>query len=632
MADAPKKSEEKKPEDKKAKDVSGMVGEALTAVMTVLAGAAVAGVSVLKTGGMASLEAALLNASDDISFGERHSGVVRARNILWFWMACIAIVAVVLIVTAFTTGLLLATGWSAALFLIFAAGAVGLQVYAWPVHDVGLFAHRRAREPVDRARKRVRELEALRDANDAAFKQDDLADAASALTTAQNAYNLWVTNQGANTRSSTRILGWGLLCSIMMGLALVYGIVGRHDGGPYTYEQVLPYVVLVCILTIPTFLIPLLLLGWTLPPALRQIGKGEDVLTHLRRLIKAGLIVGKNYADVSLEEDLARQANGDDVNRNSSQIFLQRVTGSVGVLGLKVICACVLVIQHALFFPSTMAFVLSLLIVFTTAFLQMAIEKHNRFVEAHPLLLRVFGLVGGFSIYVHFFLAGGAPYGFRGLNWWWSDYGPFADIVGPSSVAENVDSVSRTGRAVADGVVRPVSDATSGFGTSLWHMTPMRIFVWFLMMGFLAYVAFRISRHLSEEAKKTDNKYVKWFQFAVGAPIGVLAVVMITIVAFRAPGRFDTPPSPEQRDIVQQLDRYGRATDRSTALTVRDGANRLEADNARRVSSPGLERICALNDLGYTRCTGECFAYHHWLLPPGQTIADMQSQGRCYTQ
>jgi hypothetical protein len=99
-----------------------------------------------------------------------------------------------------------------------------------------------------------------------------------------------------------------------------------------------------------------------------------------------------------------------------------------------------------------------------------------------------------------------------------------------------------------------------------------------------------------------------------------------------APSSRSARLTPERQDIVQQLDRYGRATDRSTALTVRDGANRLEADNARRVSSPGLERICALNSLGYTRCTGECFQHHHWLLPPGQTIADMQSQGRCYTQ
>lgn len=630
MADAPKKPEEKKPEDKKTKDVSGMVGEALTAVMTVLAGAAVAGVSVLKTGGMASLEAALLNVSDDISFGERHSGVVRARNILWFWMTCIAIVTVILIVTAFTTGLLLATGWSAALFLTFAAGAVGLQVYAWPVHDVGLFAHRRAREPVDRARKRVRELEALRDANDAAFKQDDLDTANATLRSAQNVYNVWVTDQGANNRSSTRILGWGLLCSVMMGLALVYGIVGRHDGGPYSYEQVLPYVALVCLLTIPTFLIPLLLLGWTVPPAVRQIGKGEDILTFLRRLTKAGLIVGKNYADVSLEEDLAREANGDDVNRNSSQIFLQRVTGSIGILGLKVVCACVLVMQHALFFPSTMAFGLSLLLVFTTTFLQMAVEKHNRFVEAHPLVIRVFGLVGGFSIYVHFFLAGGAPYGYRGLNWWWSDYGPFADIVGPSSIADNVDSVSRTSSAVANGVARPVSRVTSEFGTSLWHMTFARGLAWFAMMGLLAYVAVRIARHLSDETEKTKNTYVKRFQLIAVAPLGLMAVVIITIVAFRAPARFDAPPSPERQEIVQEFDRYGRATDRSTALTVGNEANRLEADNARRAQSPGLDRVCRLNVHGFTRCTDECFRYHRWL--PEQSIDYMRQTGRCYTQ
>lgn len=121
------------------------------------------------------------------------------------------------------------------------------------------------------------------------------------------------------------------------------------------------------------------------------------------------------------------------------------------------------------------------------------------------------------------------------------------------------------------------------------------------------------------------------FALAVLAIMTVAPACVVTAKQL-APSNRSAPLTPERQEIVQELDRYGRASDRSTALTVRDGANRLEADNARRVHNPGLDHICQLNSLGYTRCTGECFAHHHWLLPPGQTISDMQSQGRCYTQ
>lgn len=139
----------------------------------------------------------------------------------------------------------------------------------------------------------------------------------------------------------------------------------------------------------------------------------------------------------------------------------------------------------------------------------------------------------------------------------------------------------------------------------LGHMTIAGNLVFALILGGAAALLFLYWRPVSTNLKKIEHPLVRFFALPVIGFFTLLFTYSVCATVFRAPNyisQADASPSPEQQ----------------------------QADNARRTQSPELDRVCRLNVHGFTRCTDECFRYHHWL--PEQNIDYMRQTGRCYVQ
>lgn len=631
MADEVSKDKEKEEKKPAAKDTGALVGELVTSALAVAGGALVTAAAVVQTGGIEAVEAVVANNAEDLAFASRHNGVVRALKLHYFWSGCVHAMCLALIMAGIRTGLNLFTFWSTVAYLIGVGGQALIYLYARRVRAVSFFDHRRARQPVDKARTRVLRLEATRDkaATDTTVKlpdgfEDQLEEARAELTRETTIYNQFVIDQGPNTRSSTSMLWWSFAVNAFMGFALLYGVVGSHDGGPYSYEQVVPYVVAVCLLPVPIILGPLALLSLVAPFLFTQVGKAEDILTFIRRIAKAGLIVGQGFTDVVKEEMGIAADNGDAPRRNSSLVMKGRFMATVGIGMLKILSAIALVVQHALFWPNAMAFVLSIFLGFFLVGLQNVLENFNILEEKPPWLVRLIGVVGGFSVYLHFFLAGGAPYGYRGLNWWWSDYGPFATWVGQSSVGDNYDTV----RDTSGNVVRTVAPPVRNWFETLFGLSLPQAIVAFLVLGIIAYGATKAAGKISEADDKVKVGPWKTGLRLVMTPFGALAAVLFLVAMVKSVPAVANglPASADRYSVTAEAGHLGNEARRSVGLGLGEGAQTLDEQNDQRQADLERRQWCQLVD-GHTRCTEQCYQLHG---KDTQRVPDDRAAGLCY--
>ncbi len=580
------------------------VGELVAVITSGVTGVLKSAIKAFEKAGVAETQIALVNVGEDIGFGYRHQAVVWADKLVDFWQFCIWSEVLFLIYTYFAKRLILTTPGSFFVFLLCAFGITAVKRYAWPVKSVGALEYRKQRQHVDAARRLVAQLEAQ--THKTAYRHTPsnhaaLVAARQEVQTRQTAFNLWVASYGANDRSPVVVLKWGWIFSVVEGFALLYGIVGRHDNGPYTYEQVLPYLISVCLLPVALLLMPMVLAIWTTPATLSQVAKGENILTFLRQLLKAGIIIGQVFKDIVQEELKTAKENGDDVLRNATQIFKQRIVVAMGIVGLKVLAAQLLVIHHGLFFPSAAAFLCSSFLAFFAVFLQAVLEKHNVGKEAGPPIVTVVTVVGGFSIYLHFGLAGGAPEGLRGFNWWSSELGPFGSLIGPKSVAESYDAV----HGATTSVVRPVGQ----FVYTVWGLGFAEWLLLTFALAIMTLIVVKISRMVSQEVEESKNPTFKKFStIAAAVLLGVLAMGALG-VAVHLPSRI------QQAHVVD-----GANVPTIAALPVlRPMTIETSAANDSTVAQPTLQRVVETRtgDLdrdcrkieGRIPCTPECFGY-----------------------
>lgn len=607
----------------------GKIGEIFSTVSTVVGGlgAAAAAAGAFDGGKHAAAVArALANIHSDFQFASRHAGVNRAYWLNWFWQAWV--VGVWLSISeVFLQG---SHAWLGSLELAFLI----LQAYAWPVRSVSMFDHAAARQEVDRARALVLELREQRDAallgrgphRSLPFDPAALHTAEQDLVREQQRYQDWVSRQGANNRDPVFLTVVGWMLNAALGFTMIYTIMGNHGDGMFSYDDAFWPALRVCILPYVMFLTSAYVLSEVAPFVLAQVSKVDSLLTAFRRVIIAGLLIGPTYKDVVTEEVLAARLNGDDVNRTPTDILKRTVQIFLGVAMLKVTVAVVLALQHLLLLPSAIAFIGSVALAPALKGLENVFRSVNVHTELGPPWIRR-GAALSFLLYAHMYFAGGAPREHMGLGWWFSDYGPFGPIFGRSNVVNTVDTVHGAGRSVAHGIGTPVAryghDVT-GLGLGGW-------LCWVIMGTIVVGILVLLIQKASKGVEGTSHALLKKIAFGivlvVFAPIalGGIYQVLHTPTAIEQRRReAGERSSPARREIRRQAERYLDANDRSTAMTLAEGADELEGDNARRE----LARRCVKNAGGHPPCSRECYA-HHGLRQPERMEAEREL-GYCY--
>ena len=596
MADEAKK-EEKKP--------AGF-GAILEAILGTLAAGLLAVLSGLKNLSVSELTDGVENTVEDIKFGLGHFGVTWANRVGAFWDLCLGIYLIDLVWALLAKGLVL-TSWSSILFAtLFAAGRAGLYWYGWNVTDAGALDHRDRRRPVDIAAREVARLEAMQ--KDAAYRTTfNVADLFAAQTdhaTKQAAYIQWVNNQGRQNRSAVGLLLGHFIISCALGITLVYGVVGQHENGTYTYDQVFWYVVGGCILPFFIYLIPLIILIIISPFSFNRAGNAEDVATFLHLSIKALGVIGKGFAEIEKERLAALAANGDQKFRNASLVAKQHWMEFWTSTGLKVLGAEALLMRHCLGTPSLMAFLLSMFFGFAAWLLEKRLEKYNVLKEDQRKWPSMILSGIGIAVYPHMWFAGGAPRAYWGLNYYFSDYGPFGTLFG--SDREHTSNALGAGR---DAVVQPTANYASHFlgmsGTGV-----MAFFILgMLVIGALVVVWTSAFSVIKTQEKDKAPPIVK--KIAATVFITAAAFISLPVVSylFRAPLHVE-----QSADVVRTTAR------RDAGSTATSSAPVFDSD---------VRRRCAFNALNQPPCSPDCYQFHNWS-PSDANIAAGANNGTCY--
>lgn len=530
MAEADK---DKKPEEK---DVfKALIGKAASIVLKVLSG--------FEDLSLDEIVDDVDGTLADIKYGLCHRGAVLANIFgLALWAGPVWLMVANLVFGAWIgEGMFLASWKSILCVLVFEACRGLLTTRALTVSNVGFREHRDLRKALDQVAREVKRLDSLVKQGLRGPGDNNIVllnEARTEHARRQLAYNEFIRRNGPGRSPWLVLMGHNML-AILSGFALVYGMVGRHVDGTYTYHEILWYVIEGCFLPWPIFLLPDAFCILAAPFLFNRFANVEDIAIFLRLEAKAAADLGRKFAEIEAQHKADSRDNGDQPHRNSSLVAKQHGIEFMASMGLKVIIAEGLFVQHALLFPSGVAFVWSVFFSAASWFTEKVLEKHNILKEDHRRWpSRVLSVIA-YAGYVHMFFAGGAPAGYRGPGWWWSPYGPFSSH--NREVAANDTAV----------VTTPVGEHVH----QVWTMNTFGAIVFALMIAGIIYLLVRYGQKVGEHFKKIEpaplRKGVGW--------VGGIGAAWILFVAFKL--LFQAPAG------INEVTRDEATTEQSTATT-----------------------------------------------------------------